>query len=338
MGYRVAVAGASGYAGGELLRLLAGHPDLEVVAVTAHGNAGEKVGQVHPGMRSLASLTFGETTPEAFADADLVFLALPHGASGAFAAQLSPDQRIVDLGADHRLTDAATYTRYYGSDHPGAWAYGLPELPGQRAKIAASTRVANTGCHAVAVTLGLAPLITAGLVEAADVVAVSASGTSGAGRSAKVNLLGSEVMNDLTAYKVGEHQHVPEIKQASGATSLSLTPMLAPMPRGILASVTARPAWPQVDAQQVRNELAVVYSSEPFVHLLPTGQQPRTAATFGSNAAHLQATVDVDSGRVVVTCAIDNLGKGAAGQALQNANIMLGLAETAGLARDGVGP
>ena len=331
---RVAVAGASGYAGGELLRLLAGHPHLEVVAATAHENAGERVGDVHPGVRSLADLTLGSTSPDALAEAELVFLALPHGLSGVFARTLPESVKVVDLGADHRLTDAAAYRKYYGGTHPGAWTYGLPELPGQRARIAASTRVASTGCYAVATILALAPLVAAGLVEPDDIVVVAASGTSGAGRTAKLNLLASEVMGDVTPYKVGAHQHVPEILQATGATSLALTPLLAPMPRGILATVTARPAG-NGDA---RAALVEAYADEPFVHVLPDGQQPHTAATRGSNSAHLQLTTDTSSGRVIVTSAIDNLGKGAAGQAVQNANLMLGLPETAGLSADGIAP
>ncbi len=334
MGTRVAVAGASGYAGGELLRLLAGHPHLEVVAATAHENAGECVGDVHPGVRSLADLTLGPTSPDALADAELVFLALPHGLSAPFAKTLPESAKVVDLGGDHRLTDAAAYRNYYGGTHPGAWTYGLPELPGQRARIAASTRVASTGCYAVATILALAPLIAAGLVEPADIVVVAASGTSGAGRTAKLNLLASEVMGDVTPYKVGAHQHVPEILQATGASSLAFTPLLAPMPRGILATVTARPAR----AGDARAALVDAYAGEPFVHVLPEGRQPHTAATCGSNSAHLQLTTDLSSGRVIVTSAIDNLGKGAAGQAVQNANLMLGLPETAGLSVDGIAP
>ncbi|PZS17261.1 MAG: N-acetyl-gamma-glutamyl-phosphate reductase [Pseudonocardiales bacterium] len=337
MGYRVGVAGASGYAGGELLRLVSGHPDLDLIAVTAHGSAGHRVQDVHPQLRSLAGLTFAELSPAALDGADLVFLALPHGASGRFAAQLPAGQKIVDLGADHRLADAAAYRRYYGPEHPGAWTYGLPELPGARRAVAASARVANTGCYAVATILALAPLIAAGIAGPDDVVVVAASGTSGAGRSPKINLLASEVLGDLSGYRVGCHQHVPEIKQATGATSLSMTPVLAPMPRGILAAVTARPVR-TTTAADVRAVLAAAYEGERFVHVLPDGQQPRTAATAGSNSAHLQGTVDVDSGRIIVTCAIDNLGKGAAGQALQNANLMLGLSETAGLAIDGIAP
>ncbi|MCO1613970.1 MULTISPECIES: N-acetyl-gamma-glutamyl-phosphate reductase [Micromonospora] len=333
MGIRVAVAGASGYAGGELLRLLAGHPEFELIAATAHSQAGQPVTAVHPHLAGL-DLVFAATEPATLADADLVFLALPHGQSAALAAALPATVKVVDLGADHRLRDAGAWSRYYGGEHAGAWTYGLPELPGRRAEIAAASRVASTGCYAVATTLALAPLIAAGAVRPDDVVVVAASGTSGAGRAAKAHLLGSEVMGDLTPYKVGAHQHVPEIKQATGATGLSFTPVLAPMPRGILATVTAVPTG---DADP-RAVLAAAYADAPFVHVLPEGAWPHTAATAGSNSCHLQATVDVDSGRVIVVSAIDNLGKGAAGQAVQNANLMVGLPETTGLSVFGVAP
>ncbi|MDQ2836938.1 MAG: N-acetyl-gamma-glutamyl-phosphate reductase [Actinomycetota bacterium] len=338
MGVSVAVAGASGYVGGELLRLLAGHPGLDVLAATAHGNAGQPLADVHPQLIGYGDLTLSETTPQVLSQAELVFLALPHGASAGLAAQLPSEVKIVDLGADFRLRDAEAWQRYYGVPYAGAWTYGLPELPGQRAKIAASSRVANTGCYAVAVITALAPLIAAGLVRAEDVVVVAASGTSGAGRGAKVNLLGSEVMSDLSPYKVGCHQHVPEILQATGASTLSMTPILAPMPRGILATVTALPTAPGISAADVRQVLEQAYSDEPFVHVLADGRQPHTAATFGSNAVQLQASVDLSSGRVIVVSAIDNLGKGAAGQALQNANLMLGLDETLGLSANGIAP
>ncbi|MFC5926701.1 N-acetyl-gamma-glutamyl-phosphate reductase [Micromonospora vulcania] len=333
MGIRVAVAGASGYAGGELLRLVAGHPEFEVVAATAHRQAGHRVDVVHPQLTGL-DLVLGETDPATLADADLVFLALPHGESAALAAQLPAEVRVVDLGADHRLADPYAWAQYYGGTHAGSWTYGLPELPGQRELIADSTRVANTGCYAAAITLALAPLIADGAASPADVVVVAASGTSGAGRAAKPHLLASEVLGDLSPYRVGTHQHVPEIKQATGATGLSFTPVLAPMPRGILATVTAVPAR-GVDPQQV---LAQAYAHAPFVHVLPEGRWPHTAATLGSNSCHLQATVDVDSGRLIVLSALDNLGKGAAGQAVQNANLMLGLPETTGLSVWGVAP
>jgi N-acetyl-gamma-glutamyl-phosphate reductase len=333
MGIRVAVAGASGYAGGELLRLLAGHPEFDLVAATAHSQAGTHLAAVHPQLTGL-DLTLGATDAAGLSDADLVFLALPHGQSAALAAQLPAGVKVVDLGADFRLADAAQWERYYGGTHAGTWVYGLPELPGHRALIAAADRVANTGCYAATITLALAPLIAAGLADPADVVVVAGSGTSGAGRSAKVNLLASEVMGDLSPYKVGAHQHVAEIKQATGATSLSMTPVLAPMPRGILATVTARFAA-EGDPVAV---LRAAYANEPFVHVLPDGQWPHTAATAGSNSCHLQATVDVDSGRIIVLSALDNLGKGAAGQAVQCANLMFGLPETTGLSVYGVAP
>jgi len=361
MGIRIAVAGASGYAGGELLRIIAGHPEFELAVATAHSQAGAALTAVHPHLVSLGDHTLGATEPAALADADLVFLALPHGESAALAAQLPADVKVVDLGADHRLVDPAGWARYYGGAHAGAWTYGLPELPGQRDAIAASNRVANTGCYAAAITLALAPLIASGLVSPADVVTVAASGTSGAGRAAKPHLLATEVMGDLSPYRVGAHQHVAEIKQASGARTLSMTPVLAPMPRGILATVTARPSSPGPAAElaaaapdkrstaatahqrdalaaEVRACLRAAYAGEPFVRVLPEGAWPHTAATYGSNAALLQSTVDSDSGRILVVSAIDNLGKGAAGQAVQCANLMLGLPETAGLTANGVAP
>ncbi|WP_033341050.1 N-acetyl-gamma-glutamyl-phosphate reductase [Catenuloplanes japonicus] len=333
MGVKVGVAGASGYAGGELLRLLAGHPEFDLVTATAHSQAGSAISAIHPHLTGLDLVT-KPTVPEAFDGVDLVFLALPHGQSAALARQLPDDTKIVDIGADFRLHDATAWERYYGGAHAGTWTYGLPELPGQRERIASSTRVANTGCYAVTTILALAPLIAAGVADPEDVVVVASSGTSGAGKSAKTHLLGSEVMGSLSTYKTGRHQHVPEIKQATGARTLSFTPVLAPMPRGILATVTARP----LTGADPRDVLAEAYKDDPFVHVLPEGQWPQTASVGGSNAVHLQATIDVDSGRIIAVSASDNLGKGAAGQAVQNANIMLGLPETTGLQIYGVAP
>lgn len=343
MGIQVAVAGASGYAGGELLRLLAAHPEFDVLLAAADTRAGEPLSAVHPQLIGHPELILSATDPAGFVPADVVFLALPHGASAALAAQLGPEQLIVDLGADFRLRDAAAWERFYQLPHAGTWTYGMPELPGARAQLAGAKRIANPGCYPTAVTLALAPLLAAGLVEAVDIVVVAASGTSGAGRKAHANLLGSEVMGDLSAYKIGGvHQHTPEITQNLGAAtaepvSVSFTPTLAPMPRGILATCTAR-LKAGVDTAALRAALAAAYQDEPFVHLLAAGRLPHTAATFGSNAVHLQAAADLDSGRAVVVAALDNLGKGAAGQAIQNANIALGLAETLGLSAFGVAP
>lgn len=337
MGTRVSVAGASGYAGGELLRLLAGHPELELAAATAHGSAGQTVGQVHPHLLPYAELPLLPTTADALADADLVFLALPHGASGELAAALPAGLPVVDLGADHRLRDPADWSAAYSGPHAGSWPYGLPELPGARVRIAEAERVAVPGCHSTAAVLVLAPLIAAGLVEAADVVVVSVTGVSGAGRRASTRLLGAELMGDVAPYKVGHHQHVPEIKQATGATGVCFTPVLAPLPRGISSTVTALPTA-GTDVAAVLAALHEAYDDEPFVSVLADGSWPHTAATVGSNAVHLAATTDADTGRVIVCAALDNLGKGAAGQAVQCANLMLGFRETAGLTWIGVSP
>jgi N-acetyl-gamma-glutamyl-phosphate reductase len=335
---RAAVAGATGYAGGEVLRLLAGHPEFEIGPVTAQSSAGDRLGALQPHLPDLADRVVEPTSPETLAGADIVFLALPHGASAPVAARLPADLPIVDLGSDHRLADPSSYATYYGGDHPGAWTYGLPELPRQRAEVAVATRVAGTGCHAVAAILALAPLVAADLVDRDDVVITSVTGTSGAGRKAEPHLLGAEVMGDLSAYSVGAHRHVPEILQATGIRSLTFTPVLAPLPRGILLTASLKPARSGLTADTVREELARAYAGEPFVHILRAGSWPHTKSTLGTNACHMQATVDAGSGRVTVCAAIDNLGKGTAGQAIQCANLMLGLNETAGLTISGVAP
>ncbi|MCW2727004.1 MAG: N-acetyl-gamma-glutamyl-phosphate reductase [Frankiales bacterium] len=338
MGITAAVAGASGYAGGELVRLLLAHPDLEVGPLAAGSSAGLPVTDLHPQLPALVDRSFVATDPAILAAADLVFLALPHGESARLAAQLPADLPVIDLGADHRLADPAQWERFYGGAHAGHWPYGLPEL--FRADLPGATRIANPGCYPTAVALALAPLLQAGLIEPRDAVVVAASGTSGAGRSAKASLLGSEVMGDLSAYKVGAHQHTPEILQtlsrvAGTGVTLSFTPVLAPMPRGILATCTARTTATE---DELRAALQAQYADEPFVHVLPAGRWPHTAATFGSNACQLQVTVDEDAGRAIVVSAIDNLVKGAAGQAVQCANLALGLPETAGLTANGVAP
>jgi N-acetyl-gamma-glutamyl-phosphate reductase len=343
MGITVAVAGASGYAGGELLRLLAAHPDFELTLATAASNAGEPVTAVHPHLPQYAGRTFSTTDAASLGDADVVFLALPHGQSAALAAALPEHVLVVDIGADFRLRDAEQWAKFYGGTHAGTWTYGLPELPGARALIKGSRRIANPGCYVTASTLALAPLFAAHLARPDDVVIVAASGTTGAGRAAKPHLMASEVMGSLSAYKVGgTHQHTPEIEQnlsdaAGQPVTVSFTPVLAPMPRGILATCTARPT-PGADLASIRAAFAAAYAEEPFVHLLPEGVWPQTAATLGSNSTHVQVTLDEHAGRIVVVAALDNLTKGAAGQALQNANIALGLDETAGLPIAGVAP
>jgi N-acetyl-gamma-glutamyl-phosphate reductase len=351
MGARVAVAGASGYAGGELLRLLAGHPDLEIGPLAAHGTAGTSVTALHPqlsGHPRLHEAVFAPTDPGLLADADLLFTALPHGESARLAAALPAHLKIIDLGADFRLEDPEAWARYYPTPYAGRWTYGLPELPGARDAIRASSTAAAPGCYATACILALAPLLAAGLVEASGVVIVAASGTSGAGRSLRPDLLGSEVMGSMSAYQVGgTHRHTPEIEQIlstersvvprSGRVTLSFTPTLAPMARGILATCTARLAS-AATADGLRDTLTAAYHGEPFVHVLPEGRWPSTGATLGSNAAHLQVAADTHAGRAIVISALDNLGKGAAGQAIQIANLMLGLPETAGLTAHGVTP
>jgi N-acetyl-gamma-glutamyl-phosphate reductase len=338
-----AIAGASGYAGGELLRLLAGHPTIHPTVLAAAGRAGERVGAVHPNLMAYADEQLVPTDPAMLAEADIVFLALPHGESSSVVEQLPADQMVVDLGADFRLRDPEQWRRYYGGSFAGSWMYGLPEMPGQRALIAASRRVANPGCYATSVALALAPILRANLGIPDDVVVVGASGTSGAGRKPSDALLASQVMGSLSAYKVGGvHQHIPEMEQtiadACGQpVRMSFTPLLVPMPRGIVSTCTATAAT-GTTVPQLRACLVDAYANEPFVHVLPEGSWPQTSSVAGTNAAHLQVALDEHAGRIVVVSAIDNLGKGAAGQALQNANLMLGLDETAGLTCNGVAP
>ncbi|MDO7881748.1 N-acetyl-gamma-glutamyl-phosphate reductase [Salinibacterium soli] len=348
MTYSVAVAGASGYAGGELLRLLAAHPELEVTTVTAHQNAGQQLGAVQPHLRSLAHLELQPTEPEVLAGHDVVFVALPHGKSGELSEHLPESTLVVDCGADHRLTSEDDWARFYGGEFFGAWDYGMPELlhsagDGQRAVLAASRRIAVPGCNVTAITLGLQPGIRAGLIEPGDLVAVLAVGPSGAGKTLRTDLLASELLGSASAYAVGGvHRHTPEIIQnltvAGGeGVSVSFTPVLVPMSRGILATSTARLS-PGVTAEQVRAAWEEAYAGEPFVQLLPAGQFPRTADTVGANTCLIGLAVDEAAGRVVVVSALDNLVKGTAGAAIQSANIALGLPETTALTTNGVAP
>ncbi|MCH0543136.1 N-acetyl-gamma-glutamyl-phosphate reductase [Streptomyces sp. MUM 203J] len=342
MTVRAAVAGASGYAGGEILRLLMSHPGVEIGATTAHSSAGRTLGEVQPHLAGLAGRELAETSAEALRGHDVVFLALPHGQSGALAAELEPHTLVVDCGADFRLRDAAAWERFYGSAHAGTWPYGLPELPGARTELKGATRIAVPGCYPTAVTLALFPAFAAGLVEP-EAVVVAASGTSGAGRAPKPHLLGSEVMGSMSPYGVGGgHRHTPELTQnlsrvAGEHVTVSFTPTLAPMPRGILATCSAR-LRPDVTPGRARAVFEAAYADEPFVRFLPPGRWPSTAAVVGSNTAQVQAAVDPDAGRLVCVSAVDNLTKGTAGGAVQCMNIALGLPEQLGLPVNGVAP
>jgi N-acetyl-gamma-glutamyl-phosphate reductase len=340
--WTVGVTGATGYAGGEVCRLLAGHPNLRLAGVHANASAGRRLGELQPHLTPFADLQVQSSDAGSLAGYDVVVLALPHGESAAIAAQLPADTLVIDCGADHRLNDPAAWARWYGGEHAGSWPYGLPELPGRREELRATRRIAVPGCYPTAVTLAMFPAFAASLVEP-DVVVVAASGTSGAGRAPKPNLLGSEVMGSVGAYGVGGvHRHTPEMEQnlsplAGEPVTVSFTPVLAPMSRGILATCTAR-ARPGLTPAVLREAYEAATKDEPFVRLLPEGQWPTTSMTLGANTAALQVVLDERAGRVVAVVAIDNLTKGTAGGAIQSANLALGLPEELGLPLNGVAP
>lgn len=335
---KVGVIGASGYTGGELLRLLSGHPKFSLSYIAAGSNAGELITNLHPHLTVFLGQRFSQTNSDEINNCDLVFVALPHGESAKLISQIDSKVKIVDLGADFRLSSAKEWAKYYGGVHAGSWLYGLPELVDHK-KIAAATQVANPGCYATAIALSIAPALID--VDTSDIVVVAASGTTGAGRSAKVNLLGSEVMNNLVSYKFGGvHQHTPEIEQllnqlTKSDVKISFTPILAPMPRGILATVTAK-ITNNANLESLRKKYAQFYSGSKFITLLPENQMPMTSAVLGSNNVQIQIAVDTHVNRLVVSTAIDNLGKGAAGQGIQNANLMCGYPEDLGLLAPGV--
>jgi len=351
MTYSVAVSGASGYAGGEILRLLAAHPDIEIRTVTAHSNAGQPLIEHQPHLRSLAGLTLQDTTPEILAGHDIVFLALPHGQSGQYTDALGDSGLVIDAGADHRLTSADAWGQFYGGGFHEPWAYGVPELPvgggKQRERLVGATRIAAPGCNASTVSLSLAPGVAAGVIDPGDIVTVLAVGPSGAGKSLKPHLLGSELLGTANPYAVGgTHRHIPEIRQAlaaarpggaDGDIRISFTPVLVPMARGILATSTAPIADGVTDAQ-IREAWEAAYGDETFVQLLPEGQFPRTADVLGANTALLGLAIDRAANRVVVVAAVDNLVKGTAGAAIQSMNIALGLPEDRALTVNGVAP
>ena len=337
---RTAVIGASGYAGGELLRLLAIHPHLLVTQVSAHSNAGELITSVHPHLTTFQDQKFAAIESLNFGEIDVAFIALPHGQSASVVKNIPSHIKVIDLGADFRLSDSAQWDKYYDGDHAGVWTYGLPEIPGQREKISNSVQVSNPGCYATSIIAGLLPALD--FIDVSDVVVVAASGTTGAGRSAKINLIASEVMGSLTSYKFGGiHQHTPEVEQALSNVSgkdvkISFTPILAPMPRGILSTITAR-LTKGISTEQVNALYAKFFEADYFVDVLPEGQLPKTGSLTGSNKIQMQVAVDGHVQRLVISVALDNLGKGAASQAIQNANLMCGFHEGAGLSTDGLG-
>ncbi|MGV1033600.1 MAG: N-acetyl-gamma-glutamyl-phosphate reductase [Microbacteriaceae bacterium] len=347
MSRSVAVAGASGYAGGELLRLLQQHPEFEVRTVTAHSNVGQTLQAVQPHLRGYPEMVFVDTTPENLAGHDIVFLALPHGASGAVTATLPADTLVIDCGADHRLESEAEWAAFYGGDYFGAWRYGIPELPHstgkQREHLVGAHRIAAPGCNASAVALAFAPAIQAGLIDEQRLNAVLAVGPSGAGKALKLNLLASEILGSANPYAVGgTHRHIPEIQQSlrwAGATDpkLSFTPVIVPMSRGILATCTA-PLTPGTTAADLRAAYEQAYAGEAFVQLLPAASWPRTADALGANTALVGVGVDEAAGVAVILVALDNLVKGTAGAAIQSANVALGLPESLGLSTNGVAP
>lgn len=352
MTYSVAVSGASGYAGGEILRLLAAHPDVEIRTVTAHANAGQPLALHQPHLRSLAHLTLHDTTPEVLAGHDIVFLALPHGQSGQYTDALGAVPLVIDAGADHRLESEEAWAQFYGGAFHDPWTYGVPELPigdgaRQRDRLVHATRIAAPGCNASTVSLSLAPGVAAGVIDPSDIVSVLAVGPSGAGKSLTPNLLASEILGSANPYAVGgTHRHIPEIRQAlaaarpasaTGEIRISFTPVIVPMSRGILATSTA-PIAPGATDAQIRDAWEQAYAGETFVQLLPEGRFPRTADVLGANTALMGLAIDRAAHRVVVVTAVDNLVKGTAGAAVQSMNIALGLPEDRGLTVNGVAP
>ena len=348
-----AVAGASGYAGGEVLRLLASHPDITVTTVTAASSAGSRLGDIHPHIAPLADLRIENTTAGILAGHDLVVLALPHGHSAQIGADLDAlgdGAVIADTAADHRLIDAAEWHRYYGGEHAPAWTYGMPELlhageetaRAQRNPLAGTKRIAVPGCNVTAVTLAIQPAVVSHLVDADRLCATLAVGYSGAGRALKPHLLASQALGNITPYGVGGiHRHIPEIIQnltiAGGEdVAVSFPPVLVPTSRGILATVVAplRPGTTRADIDAAY----AVYHDEPLIDVLAAGTHPSTAPLTGTGRVTVSATIDERAGTLIAIAAIDNLGKGTAAAAVQSANIALGLDELTAVPMIGVAP
>lgn len=347
MAIKVAVAGATGYAGGEILRLLLQHPkylagEMEIGALTGNSNAGQHVADLMPHLFQLAERVIQPTTTEVLDGHDVVFLGLPHGFSADIGAALSDDTLVIDCAADFRLKSAEDWTAYYGSEHAGSWPYGIPEMPGHREEIVQARRIAVPGCFPTGATLAVLPAVEAGIAEP-DISIVSITGVSGAGKKASVAMLGAETMGSLKAYNTaGKHRHTPEVAQNVAEVTdkditVSFTPVLAPLPRGILTTATM-PLAKGVTDDAARAVYEEFYKDEPFVHVLPAGAQPQTQNVVGSNMCQVQVEVDAQAGKLLVTSAIDNLTKGTGGAAVQCMNIALGFDETAGLPQAGVTP
>ncbi len=336
----VGIIGASGFTGAELLRLLSGHPELRVAFATGDSQRGTAVGDLYPSLAGgYPTLKFVEWDPSLLDGVDAVFLGLPHGTSQQIVPELLGRVRsVIDLGADFRLRTSADYEQWYGAAHTrpdllDRFVYGLPEL--HRERLRGAECIATPGCYPTAATLPMAPLVRAGLVHAENVIVDAVSGVSGAGRPPRPTTTFCAVDSDVTAYSLLDHRHTPEMEMNIGAQVL-FTPHLVPMSRGILATCYARPAVDGLSTSQVLEHLAQTYADEPFV--IVSERSPSTKSTLGSNAAHLTARVDERTGTVVALCAIDNLGKGASGAAIQCANLALGLDETAGLSVVGTSP
>ena len=347
MSISVAIAGATGYAGSEILRLVLSHPaylsgDLRIGALTGHSNAGERVSELMPHLPQLADRVIEDTTPEVLAGHDIVFLGLPHGHSAEIGRQLGESVTVIDCAADFRLRNKEDWDAFYGGEYAGAWPYGIPEVPGNRDKLKGSNRVAVPGCFPTTITLGALPAVAQRLIEP-DLSVIAITGVSGAGKKASVAQLGAETMGNLKAYKPGgTHRHTPEVLQnlqpfTQEPVSVSFTPVLAPLPRGILATITA-PLKGGVDKRRVAQAFREFYADEPFCLVLPEGQQPQTQNVVGSNMVHIQAHVDERANRLVITAALDNLCKGTAGAAVQCMNLTLGWEETLGLPQAAVAP
>ncbi|WKD59366.1 N-acetyl-gamma-glutamyl-phosphate reductase [Corynebacterium caspium] len=349
MSISIAIAGATGYAGGEIIRLVMQHPlyaqgEMHIGVLTGNSSAGLTGAEALPHIPALANQKIEKTDPDILAQHDVIFLALPHGHSARIAKAVGTGPVIIDCAADYRLRDAKAWDEFYGGEYAGSWPYGIPELPGHRAALKATRQVAVPGCFPTGATLAIYPALQAGLITP-DITITSITGISGAGKKAAVSLLGAETMGSLKAYNTaGIHRHVPEIKQNLSAfveneeLRIGFTPVLAPLPRGILTVASAPLVNSELTTVEARKAYFQAYGAEACIQLLPEGIQPQTQHVLGSNLCQIQIEVDKNAGKLLMTSAIDNLTKGTAGAAVQCMNIVLGLPETSGLPLSGVAP